>query len=107
MNAIASPAAASTQPVLTAVATTTVPTAIDASAAPRPTSWTLARTPSALRSSTQTTPVLVASTATTVSAAPVERIATGAATETAIGSVDSALAAAEASDCARTPVLAS
>jgi hypothetical protein len=36
--------------------------------------------------------VLVASTATTVSAAPVDRIATGAATETAIGSIETALA---------------
>ena len=36
--------------------------------------------------------MLVASTATTLSAAPADSIATGAATETAIGSVDSALA---------------
>ena len=66
---------------------------------PRPTRRTLARVPSAARSSTQTAPVLVASTATTVSAAPAESTATGAATETAIGSAESALAS-EIVDCA-------
>src|SRR6478735_9697025 len=99
MKAIASPAAESTQPVLSAVATTTVPAATDAPATPRPTSVTLACAPSDARSRTQTAPVLVASTATTLSAAPVDRIATGAAIEIAIGSADSALAS-ETVDCA-------
>jgi len=86
--------------VLSAVQAMTVPAAIDAPARPWPTRRTLARVPSEARSSTQTAPVLVVSTATMVSAAPAESTATGATTETAIGSAESALAS-EIADCAR------
>src|SRR5450755_4845461 len=100
MKQIAWPAAESTQPVLSALARTTVPAAIEAPATPRPTRRTLARAPSEARASTQTAPVLVASTATTVRAAPADSTTTGAATETAIGSAESALTS-EIVDCAR------
>src|SRR6267142_4417189 len=99
---MAFPASDNTQPALNAVTTTAVPAAIDRPAAAWPLSVMLARAPSEARSSTHTVPALVASTATTVSVAPAERIIAGAVTvtETAIGSIDSALASDALGGCA-------
>src|SRR5690349_15961246 len=104
MKAIAWPAAASTQPVLMAVTMTAVPTAADIAAAASLLRRTVARAPSKARSSTHTVPVSLASTATTVSTAPADRIITGAATDKAMGTVDSRLASD--GDCARVAVQA-
>ena len=91
MKAIALPAADSTQPALKAVVTTAVPASKETPPTAAALSVTLARAPSDARSSTQTVPSEAASTATTVNTAPADNSPTGAATEMATGSIDSAL----------------
>jgi hypothetical protein len=94
------PALASTQPAASAVQVMAAPTAIDAPAAMAPLTTMLARAPSDARSSTHSVPSLAASTATTVNIAPADSRPTGAATDTATGSIDSALSSDAPLPCA-------
>jgi hypothetical protein len=106
MKAMACPAADNTQPAVDAVTTTTVP----ATSETPPTNWPdnvrLTRAPSDARSNTHTVAWPTALTVTTVSAAPLAKIATGAATDTTTGSIDNALSS-DASLCARAADMAS
>src|SRR4051794_31681966 len=102
---MALPAADRTQPALKALTTTTVPAATESAPAACPPSVMLARAPSEARSRIHTVPALADSTATTVRAAPADRIITGAATETATGSMDSALASDRSDGWARTEAM--
>ena len=93
------PAVDSTHPLPTTVTTTTVPAATDRPAIAAPPRVMLERAPSLPRSSTHTVPFAAACTATTVSIAAPETSTTGAATDTATGNIDKALAS-EALGCA-------
>ena len=93
------PAAEISQPVLSAVTSTAVPAPASDAPAARLENSSVARAPSEARSSTHAVPVAEACTDTTVSAAPPANSIAGAATETATGSADNALAS-DSSVCA-------